>query len=182
MALAGLLGLAGCTTQLPVPMASTANRQSLRSANLVPTTVGTFKLAAGLPPALDTELSSGLRGGNVTAPSGSYAKHLKETLMAELQSAGLLDMASKAVVEGQLTQSTVDAAIGTGTARLAARFQVLRDGQLLFDKELAIDDSWDSSFVGAVAVPLAIEHYGGLYRSLVGKLVADHDFRRALAR
>lgn len=185
VALAALLALAlaaaGCTSVLPAPIASAATAQALRSANLGPTAVGTFKLAPGRPPELDFELSGGLRGGNIVAPSGSYSKHLKEILMAELHSAGLLDAQSKVVVEGQLTESKVDAAIGTGTARLAARFTVLRGGQATFDKELAVDDSWPSSFVGAVAIPLAIERYGALYKALIGKLVADGEFRRALA-
>jgi hypothetical protein len=181
-ALALVLSMAGCTSVMPPPMASAATVQALRSADPVPAAVGTFKLAPGRPPEMDKQLSGGLRGSNIAAPSGSYSQHLKETLMAELQSARLLDLQSKAVIEGQLTESKVDAAIGTGTARLAARFQVLREGQTVFDKELAVDDSWDSSFIGAVAIPRAIEHYGAMYRSLVGKLVDDSDFKRALAR
>jgi hypothetical protein len=177
-----LLALSGCTTVLPTPIASPAASQALRGANLVPMAVGTFKLAPGLPPEVDRELSGGLRGGNIVAPNGSYSAHLKEILRAELNSAGLLDAQSKAIVEGQLLESKVDAAIGTGTARLAARFQVVRDGQAVFDKEVSVDDSWDSSFVGAVAIPRAIEHYGALYRSLIIKLVSDGDFKRALAR
>jgi hypothetical protein len=177
-----LVLLVGCTTVLPPPMAGGENSQSLRAANLTPTNVGVFKLAAGLPPQLDKELAGGLRGGNIAAPSGSFSQQLKDALKAELQSAGLLDLQSRTTIEGQLTDSKVDAAIGTGTARLAARFQVLRDGQVLFDKELAAEDSWDSSFVGAIAIPRAIEHYGGMYKLLVGKLLNEPDFRRALAR
>jgi hypothetical protein len=174
--------LFGCTTVMPPPIASGENSQALRAANLAPTNVGTFKLASGRPPLMDVELSGGLRGGNIAAPSGSYAQHLKEALRAELQSAGLLDPKSKYVIEGQLSDSKVDAAIGTGTARLAARFQVIREGQVLFDKELTVEDSWDSSFIGAVAIPLAIERYSATYRTLVAKLLSDSDFRRALAR
>ena len=174
--------LFGCTTVMPPPMASGENSQALRAANLTPANVGTFKLAAGRPPSLDTQLSGGLRGSNVAAPSGSYSQHLKDALKAELQSAGLLDLQSKYVIDGQLTESKVDAAIGTGTSRLAARFQVRRDSQVLFDKELVAEDSWDSSFVGAVAIPRAIERYGATYRILVGKLLNDSDFRRILAR
>ena len=177
-----MMWLVGCTTVMPVPMASGENSQALRAANLAPANVGTFKLASERPALMNTELSGGLRGGNVGAPSGSYSQHLKDTLKAELQSAGLLDLQSGYVIEGQLTDSKVDAAIGTGTARLAARFQVLREGRTLFDKELVAEDSWDSSFAGAIAIPRAIEHYGGLYKSLVGKLLNDSDFRRALAR
>ena len=173
-----LVFLVGCTSVMPPPMAGGENTQALRAANLAPATVGTFKLADGRPPLMDKELSGGLRGGNVAAPSGSYSQHLRETLKAELQSAGLLDLQSSNVIEGQLTDSKVDAAIGTGTARLAARFQVKRGAQVLFDKELAVDDSWDSSFVGAIAIPRAIERYGAIYRKLVGRLLSDDEFRR----
>ena len=174
--------LVGCTTVLPPPMAGGEYSQALRAANLMPTNVGTFKLAPGRPASMDKELSGGLRGSNVAAPSGSYSQHLKETLKAELQSAGLLDLQSRYLIEGDLTESQVEAAIGTGTARLAARFRVLLEGQVLFDKELAADDSWSSSFFGAVAIPLAIERYGANYKTLVGKLLNDSDFRRAISR
>jgi hypothetical protein len=181
-AAAALLSTVACTTVMPPPMATSANVQKLRAAQLAPAAVGSFQLAPGRPREMDAELSGGLRGGNIEAPGGSYSRYLRDILAAELNSAGLLDLKAATVIEGQLTQSAVDAAIGTGTARLAARFQVLRAGQLVFDKEIAVDDAWSSSFIGAVAIPLAIERYTALYRSLVGKLVDDADFRRALAR
>ncbi|CAD5374051.1 conserved hypothetical protein [Rubrivivax sp. A210] len=173
---------AGCTTVMPPPMAGGQSAKALRAAQLAPAQVGNFKLAPGKPAAMDTEIGGGLRGGNIAAPSGSFSRHLKETLRAELQSAGLLDPQSKLLIEGQLTDSQVDAAIGTGTARLAARFQVTSEGKVLFDKEVAAEDSWDSSFVGAIAIPRAIEHYGGIYRLLVDKLLGDADFVKALKR
>jgi hypothetical protein len=172
--------LAGCTTVMQPPMAGGKNTSSLRAANLQSANVGTFKLAAGKPALMDTEISGGLRGGNIEAPSGSFSQHLKDTLKAELHSAGLLDPQSKNIIEGQLIESKVDAAIGTGTARLAARFQVLREGQVLFDKELVAEDSWPSSIFGAVAIPRAIERYGGIYKLLVGKLLEDSEFRLAM--
>ena len=173
---------AACTTVMPPPIASGARSEALLAAKLPPTNVGTFKLAQGKPPLVDTELSGGLRGGNIAAPSGSFSQHLKDTLKAELQSAGLLDLRAQHVIEGQLTDSKVDAAIGTGTARLAARFQVLRQGQVLFDKEVVAEDSWDSSFMGAVAIPRAIERYNGIYKLLVVKLLTDAEFVQALKR
>src|SRR5262249_28742201 len=68
---------AGCTSVMPPPMASSQNVQSLKAANLNPSNVGTFTLAAGLPAQMDKELSGGLRGSNLAAPSGSYSQHLK---------------------------------------------------------------------------------------------------------
>lgn len=176
-----LLG-ACATATLPEPMASASTVGVLRGANLAPASVGEFKLADGKPVALDQGLTGGLRGSNITAPGGSFAQHLRATLVAELRSAGLIDDKSNTVITGQLTDSMVDAAIGTGTARLAARFVVRKDGKVTFDKELAITDSWESSFVGAVAIPLAIEKYGALYRGLVAKLTADPEFKLALGR
>lgn len=181
-ALACALSLQGCTTVLPPPIGGGAARETLRAANLAPAAVGEFKLAAGKPAELDFEMQGGLRGANIEAPGRSFSRHLGQVLKAELHSAGLLDPQSDAVIEGQLTESKVDAAIGTGTARLAARFQVRRAGGTVFDKEVSASDSWDSSFVGAIAVPRAVEHYGALYRSLVLELAKDADFRRALAR
>lgn len=180
-AVAALLPMAACTTVMPPPMATAANVQTLRAAQLAPAAVGTFRLAPGLPREMDVELSGGLRGGNIEAPNGSYSRHLKEMLSAELNSAGLLDPNAATVIEGQLTASKVDAAIGTGTARLAAQFQVRRQGQSVLDKEIAVDDAWSSSFFGAVAIPLAIERYTALYPKLIKKLIDDSDFRRALA-
>jgi len=63
-----------------------------------------------------------------------------------------------------------------------ARLQVLRDGKQVCDKVLTVEDSWDSSFMGAVAIPRAQEHYSALYPKIIAKLVTDADFRLALAR
>ena len=75
----------------------------------------------------------------------------------------------------------VDAGMSTGKGRLAAKIQVRRDGRTLFDKEVVAEASWESSFVGAIALPAAINQYGALYKTLVGKLFDDAEFKRALA-
>ena len=79
-------------------------------------------------------------------------------------------------------ESQVDAAIGIGTARLAARFTVDRNGKRIFDKVLSVDSRWESSFIGAIALPEAINRYSSLYKELAAKLFEDKDFRTALAR
>ena len=57
-----------------------------------------------------------------------------------------------------------------------------RDSKRVFDKELAVDAKWESSFVGAIALPAAINQYSALYKTLVAKLFDDTEFRAALAR
>ena len=182
LALATLLvALAGCVSvKMPAPVPSAANAEKLRAAKLAPAQVGTFKLAAGKPADMDTSLS-GLRGSSVSPANGSFAAQLRDEIAAELSAAGLLDPKSKVIIEGQLTDSMVDAGMSTGRGRLAAGIQVKREGQTLFDKEIVADATWESSFVGAVAIPAAMNQYTALYKTLVGKLFDDADFKRAVA-
>ncbi len=180
--IAALAAMTGCASvKMPAPAPSAANAEKLRAAKITPTQVGSFTLAAGKPAAMDTSLS-GLRGSSLSPTNGSFSGQLRDEITAELSAAGLLDPKSKAVIEGQLTDSMVDAAIGTGKGRLAAKIQVKRDGKTVFDKEVVAEASWESSFVGAVAIPAAMNQYTALYKTLVGKLFDDADFRRALAQ
>lgn len=176
------LAIAGCANiKLDATGATPATVEKLRAANLAPAQVGAFKLAAGKDPAMDTTLS-GLRGNTLAPAKGSWSQLLKDTLVTELTASGLYDSASRSIIEGQLTDSRVDAAIGTGTGRLAARFTVTNGGRVVYEKEIAAEASWESSFLGAVAIPAAMNQYGALYKTLVAKLVDDPDFRRALAK
>ncbi len=173
--------LTGCmTAKMAAPTPSVETAAKLRGANLTPVAVGSFKVDAAKS-GIDSSIS--LRGGNsVSAPGGSFAQYLGETLKVELASAGLLDPASSTVVSGTLTQSEGNAAVGTANAKLAARFVVTRGATVAFDRELSAEASWESSFMGGVAIPLAAQKYEGLYRTLVGNLVNDADFRAAIAK
>ncbi|RTL34825.1 MAG: hypothetical protein EKK53_25320 [Burkholderiales bacterium] len=179
--IAGLAVLTGCASvKMPAPTPSAANAEKLRAAKLVPSQMGTFKVAADKPASLDTSLS-GLRGSTISPTNGSFSGQLRDEIAAELGAAGLLDAKSRFVIEGQLTDSMVDAAMSVGKGRLAARIQVKRDGQTVFDKEIVAEATWESSFVGAIAIPAAINQYTALYKTFAGKLFDDADFRRALA-
>jgi hypothetical protein len=174
-----LTGCASITMSQPKPTLETT--AALRANPLAPATVGSFQLD---PKGGADDRKISLRGANsVQSPvDGSFAQYLRESIKVELQAAGLYDAKSNAVIAGALTQSDADPAMGTGTAKLGARFTVTRDGAVRYDRELVVDDSWESSFVGAVAIPAAAAHYEGLYRKLAAKLLNDADFRAALAR
>lgn len=174
--------LYGCAAvQMPPPTASAEMVEKLRTTNVTPAKAGNFTLAAGKPAEMDRTVG-GLRGSSLSPASGSYSQQLKDELVVALKAAGLYEEASPVVIEGQLTDSQVDAAIGTGTARLAARFTVTRSGQRVYDQELAVDARWESSFVGAVALPEAINRYSALYKALITKLFDDPAFRAAMKR
>jgi hypothetical protein len=53
---------------------------------------------------------------------------------------------------------------------------------MVFDKEIVATSTWESSFMGAVAIPAAINQYGALYQKLVGQLLDDTEFLAAIKR
>ena len=165
---------------MPPPTANASTVEKLRTANLVPSAVGRFSLASGLNPEMD-KLVGGLRGASIHGTNGSFSQQLKEVIVAELKASGLYDEKSKFQIEAQLMDSQLDAAIGIGTSRLAANFLVVKDDKCLFEKTFSVDSQWKSSFVGAIAIPEAINQYTVLYKALAEKLFDDKDFRDALA-
>lgn len=174
--------LTGCSSgPMGAPQPAFENTVRLRVAPMQAAALGTFALDSSKPASLDESVS--LRGSTLYSPvQKSFAQYLKETLHTELAAAGLFEPASSAVISGTLVESEVDAAIGTGTARLSARFVVSRNGTTTFDKIVSADASWESTFIGAVAIPLAASKYQEMYGKLAGQLFSDPAFRKALAK
>jgi hypothetical protein len=177
-ALAYCLGLTACG-QMPLSYQPTmANLETLKTSNIAPVNVGQFTLAPGKPAAMDQSVSA--RGTTVTSPNGnSFALFLKDALTQELRAVGKLDPTAAIVITGQLTKSELDASMGTGKAALAASFTVTRDGNRVYNKELDEKAEWPSAFIGADAIPTAINQYTSLYKKLLGKLFGDNDFKLA---
>jgi hypothetical protein len=117
--------LTGCANlAMTAPQVTTPNVAKIRTLNMAPAAVGTFKID---PSKASSDASVSMRGANsLQAPSGSFAQYLGESLKVELQSAGLLDPASTVVISGTLTTTELHAAIGTGAAKLSAKFVVTR--------------------------------------------------------
>ena len=177
------MSLFGCgvAAKMAPPTASVETVENLRAAKLAPATTGTFEIAPGKNEALAAKYSQRMRGSTITPESGSFSQHLKEQIVADLKAAGLYDPKSGIVIEAQLTDIMVDAGNpAPGVARLAARFTVTRAGKREYDKELAVDDEWKSSSLGAIAIPAAMNHYAALYKALAAKLFEDPEFHGAL--
>ncbi|ATQ41022.1 hypothetical protein [Caulobacter mirabilis] len=182
LAAALCLGAGGCAMgPMAVQGATLDNVQAARAATPAPVAVGAFVLAEGLPKAMDRSIA--IRAGSVTAPGGgSFAGYLKTTLETELTAAGKLDAASGTTISGELTQSSVATPLPMSRGLVGARFRVTRDGKVLYEKELTASDEWESNFIGAVAIPMAMDRYTALYPKLVGVLLNDPEFRAALRR
>ncbi len=63
---------------------------------------------------------------------------------------------------------------------LEARFVVKTAGTVRYDQVKTIQDEWDSSFVGAVAIPRAQQRYAVMVQKLLAALFADPAFVEAL--
>jgi hypothetical protein len=173
------LTTASCAQTLGSHQVSLEAVEMLRSGNIPPMHVGKFALAPGRLSSVDK--SVGIRSVSLSSPDGaSFAEYLGKTLETDLRAAGKLDPNSNLIVQGLLTDSSVSAGIADGTASLGAKFSLLREGKTIFEKTLTVHSEWGSSFVGAIAIPDAINQYSSLYDKLVLQLLADEDFKLAL--
>jgi hypothetical protein len=138
--------------------------------------VGSFTVQAGVAPAIS------LRSNPMSSPVGAdYAAYLAEAIRQELGLAGKLDPASKIEISGVVTKNDIAAGgISTNSGEIEARIVVRNGGAVRFDKLKRADMSWESSFVGAIAIPKAQQNYPLIVQRLLGAIWSDPDFQKAL--
>jgi TonB family protein len=171
-----LLALTGCAAVAPNYQPTNDNVHTLQA-------LPGGKVALGQFTAKDKSLDSlTIRAGSYNSPyNGSYAEYLKAALRAELEGSGKLDAASPVVITGQLLENSLDgASFTTGTAKVSARIVVTQSGAKTFDKVVVGASQWESSFVGAIAIPAARRNYVDTVRKLLANIFADRDFQTAL--
>jgi hypothetical protein len=170
---------AGCATVAPKYNTDFDNVGKLRSASLAPTRIGSITKDPGAKHDVDALT---LRGGTLQSPYGSYTAYLREALQQEFEDARLLDPSSQLEVSGVLLQNDIDPGMSTGSATAAARLSIRRGGALVYDDAKSARIEWDSSFVGAIAIPKANENYPKVLQKLLGEFYADPKFLAALKK
>ncbi len=84
-------------------------------------------------------------------------------------------------MSGQLLKNNIDAGgFSTNEGQIEARFVVKRNDAVKFDKVKKVELKWESSFVGAVAIPKAANNYPVMVQMLISSLVSDPDFVAAV--
>lgn len=174
-----LTALVGCTSTAAPPAASP---RAVRAAAALPVpqlAVGTFRLSPALPAGSDRAV--GLRASRLVPPNGtSFSSYLGETLAEQLRLAGKFDAGARYVISAELTENSANPKVGQATGALGATFRIMEGNQLRFEKALRVEASWNSSFIGAVAIEAAEREYIALYSRLVETLLEDPDFRRSI--
>lgn len=170
--------LVGCAGPAPNYAPSVDNVESLKKANVSAAKVGAFDTKPGMQNAD----AMGLRAATLVSPVGkNYGDYLAAALRTELEMANLHAPTSPIEVSGRLLQNNINAGgIQTNDGTLEAQFVVKNGTTLRYDKVKKITRQWESSFAGAVAIPLAANNYPLMVQQLLAELFADPDFIRAL--
>ncbi len=169
--------LGGCATQAPPYQASIDNVQALQRAQATALNIGTVVPETSL----GTATSISLRGNPMSSSVGvGYADYLAAALKQELELAKLLDPKSATQVSAVLTKNDIAAGgISTNSGEIAAVFTVKRDGAVRYEATKEATLTWESSFVGAIAIPLAQQNYPRLVQKLLTELFTDPAFAAA---
>jgi hypothetical protein len=168
--------MTGCSLLAPQYSPSIENVQKLKDAGDFSSRVDKFDAAPGLPATIS------LRGSSLSSPyDGSYAAYLTEAIRMELSLAGKLKPGTDVVITGTLLKSEIDASgFSTATGDIQARFVVKKGNVLRYDQTKTVHSSWDSSFIGGIAIPKAQQAYPGLVQKLLTQLYEDKDFLSSL--
>lgn len=166
-----------CSTPLPPYSPSVANAD-ITTKLAAPLAVGRF----GYAPGREAELNnvSG-RGMSFESPvERSIAAYYAAAAVSELKAGGKYDASAPRVLTGVLEKNHLDA---SGTSQnesaLAVRFKLSQGSETLYDRQVAAERKWESSFMGAIAIPLAASNYIATLQKLLGNLFQDPDFIRA---
>jgi hypothetical protein len=170
------MSLTGCSTVVATPYQPT--NDNVRTLQALPG--GMVSLGEFTAKSSDLNHLS-IRANGFNSPfNDSFAEYLKAALRSELEASGKLDPKSPVVITGELQTNSIDPAIGTGNAHISARIVIKRGNETVFDKVVHGDSEWESSFIGAVAIPMARQQYGETMKKLLANLFSDPDFKKVL--
>lgn len=171
--------LSACVhTPAPAYAPGVDNLRALRAGPATPLAVGDFDADAKV----DDARLGGLRGSSMSGgEDGLFSTYLQHALEAELRQAGRLDPDAPLRLEGTLLRNQLSANSGsTGYANVSARFVLRRGEDVVFEKTLSAREEWESSFMGAIAIPAGMQGYVATVQKLAGTLFADPDFQAAI--
>ena len=122
-----------------------------------------------------------LRGSTLAPPSGTYTKYLEDAIISDLKDANLLDQNSLLRLSVLLINNDIDVTgFSTGFGTIEAKFSITKNSTSIFEKTIYEKTRFESSFVGAIAIPNGQNEYPNLVRSLLKKLYTDKEIINAL--
>jgi len=168
-----VLSLSACTSVAPPYRPSLINAQQLKKM--------THPLALGEFSAEKPELEKiTVRASTFEANDGSFSAYLKNAIKSELVLASMLGTEGDAELTATLLTNELNTSnLVTGEGKISARFFVIMNKALTYDKVREATITFPSSFFGAHAIPNAINAYPDLVQRLIETLYLDQDFAAA---
>ncbi|WP_101758839.1 hypothetical protein [Oceanicoccus sp. KOV_DT_Chl] len=172
-----VLLISACGTNAPIYEGSVENVKQLKKIDSSGVAVGKFSAAtAGVK-------RISIRTNPLKSPHGkNVIDYLRYALEFELEKAGLLRADANKVIDAVVFRNEINAeGFVTGNGLISIEFSVIEDGADIYKKTFTVTRQWNSSFVGAIAIPAASSNYPMMVEELLGKLYGDADFIKVLA-
>jgi hypothetical protein len=169
----------GCASTAPRYDANYSAVQDLKSAGIAAVAVNDF---AADPKSAKVIESLTIRGGKYSSPAGTFARYVSNALRLELDSARAGNAQPAIIIDGVLLRNELNAAgFSTGFAILELALTVKSGGALVYEGKKSARHEWPSNFVGAIAIPRAIENYPIAVRKVLAEFYSDPAFVRAIS-
>ena len=124
-----------------------------------------------------------LRGNPMTSPYGQdFIHYLLTALESEFTKAGLLKKGSSKKLTAIIEENDINTGMDVADGTIKATFIVSDRSRTLYKKSVSATEQWESSFIGAVAIPAAAESYPKIVRTLFNTLYNDKMFIAALKK
>ncbi len=174
--------LSGCSTIAPQYSGSRENVEALQS--MPPTKLSVGRFYDDHNPANNEKLN--LRGLNTmsSAYGETYAGYVEQALRQDLTIADRYSSESSLMITGVLKKNNLDisSSFATGTSICEVEFSVMQNKNSIYKKTLTQNHEWESSFVGAIAIPKAKEEYTVTVQKIINKLFKDQEFIEAMKK
>lgn len=169
--------LSACSTPAPQYSISIPHVQALKTSGAKATATTTFS-AEGSAANNDT---ISIRGNPMRSAKSTFAGYLEDAVIQEMTEAKIFNPTANTKISAVLLKNDIRAAgFVTGNGEIEARFTVTRGDKVAFNKVKRATTTWDSHFLGAIAIPNAQQNYPKLVEALLTQLYDDNDFFAAI--
>lgn len=169
--------ISGCSTTAPNYSASIDNIEALKKSGDFHAKIGNFTSIASE----ENMNPISIRGSSMVSPyQNSYATYVGEAIKQELVMAKKMAQNADIELSGVLLKNDINADIRTGHANIKMQLIVKKNDKVNYDRVKSVEHQWDSSFVGAIAIPRAMQEYPVMIQKLLAQFYNDNDFVNAL--
>jgi len=124
-----------------------------------------------------------LRAAVLVSSNGTFANYLESAIRSDLMEMGLYDPTSTTQVDASLIKNDINiSGFNTGYGEMEVMLRVSKKDGPKFEKVYSVNTQFESSFVGAVAIPKGQNEYPNLVRALLQKVYVDPAFIEAVKK